>query len=126
MHSMNRDEQPIFYAKKLKGTTDVGQGPFNKKSSYSDPVKVYVCLSAGKGSAEDDVFGKDVDYSRTISSHNMSIEINQYSLIWIESKPSYNADGTLNEASADYKVVARPAKSKNSIIIALKNTASNS
>jgi hypothetical protein len=123
---MNRDEQPIFYAKKLNKPTTVGQGPFAKSSSYSAPEKVYMDVSSGKGSAEDDVFGKDVDYSRTISTHNTDIQINQYSLIWIENQPTYNTDGTLNEESADYKVVARPAKSKNSIIIALKNTASNS
>lgn len=90
------------------------------KAGYNNPVLFYANISAGKGTAQEEVFGKDIDFTRTISTTDLTLPIDELSLIWIESEPKYLEDGTIDPKSADYKVVARPIKSLNSIMIALK------
>lgn len=94
---------------------EIGSAP-----GYNTPVLFYANISAGKGDAQADVFGSNVDYTRTISTTDMTCPIDELSLIWIESEPQYNPDGTVNADSADYKVAAYPAKSLNNIVIAIK------
>ena len=50
----------------------------------------------------------------------MSIPIDELSLVWIEHEPEFLPDGTVDPDSADYKVAAKPSKSKTEIVIALK------
>lgn len=90
-------------------------------AGYNKPVLFYANISAGKGLAQESVFGPDIDFTRTISTTDMSCPIDELSLIWIENGPQYNADGTVNPDSADYKVVAKPAKGLSSIMIAIKS-----
>lgn len=91
-----------------------------ERAGYSNPVPFDFETSAGKGTAQTEVFGSNVDFSRTISTTNMSIQIDELSLIWIENEPKYLSDGTVDPDSADYKVAAKPSKSKTDIVIALK------
>lgn len=89
-------------------------------AGYNEPVLFYANISAGKGDAQADVFGSSVDYTRTISTTDMTCQIDELTLIWIDNKIEYNADGMVNPDSADYKVAAYPAKSLNNIVIAIK------
>lgn len=91
-----------------------------ERAGYNNPVLFDFETSAGKGTAQTEVFGSNVDFSRTISTTNMSIPIDELSLIWIENEPKYLSDGTVDPDSADYKVAAKPSKSKTDIVIALK------
>lgn len=90
------------------------------KAGYNKPVYFSASVSSGKGSAQEEVFGTDVDFTRTISTTDLSLPIDELSLIWIDSKPKYLADGTVDPESADYKVAAKPAKGLNSLMIAIK------
>lgn len=90
------------------------------KPLYNKPVLFYANISAGKGSAQDSPFGSDVDYTRTISTSDMKCPINELTLLWLEGKPRYNTDGSVDADSSDYKVAAYPAKSLNNIVIAIK------
>ena len=67
-----------------------------------------------------DVFGSSVDYSRTISTCDMTCPITKLTRIWIGCEPKYNDDGSVNGDSANYEVAAPPAKSLNGIVIAIK------
>lgn len=89
-------------------------------AGYNEPVLFYANISAGRGEAQADVFGSNVDYTRTIGTTDMTCPIDELSLIWIENKPQFNTDGMVNPDSADYKVAAYPAKSLNNIVIAIK------
>ena len=91
-----------------------------ERAGYNKPVLFHANVSAGKGKAQEEVFGKDIDFTRSISTTDLSIPIDELSLIWIESNPKYLADGTVDPDSADYKVAAKPAKGLNSFVIALK------
>lgn len=89
-------------------------------AGFSNPVEFHASISAGKGNAQESVFGSDVDYTRTISTTDMTCPIDELSRIWIESEPQYNPDGTVNADSADYKVAAYPARGVNNIVYAIK------
>ena len=91
-----------------------------ERAAYNKPVLFYANISAGKGTAREEVFGKDIDFNRTITTTDLSLPINELSLVWIESKPKYLPDGTVDPDSADYKVAAKPASGLNSLVIALK------
>ena len=114
-----RDENgDIVYADDGEGNlipVEIGVVP-----GYFDPVLFYANISAGKGSAQEAVFGSDVDYTRTISTTDMSCQIDELSRIWIDNEIKYNDDGTVNPDSADYKVAAYPAKGLDNIVIAIK------
>lgn len=91
-----------------------------ERAGYNNPVSFDFETSAGKGTAQTEVFGSDVDFTRTISTTDMSIPIDELSLVWIEHEPEFLPDGTVDPDSADYKVAAKPSKSKTDIVIALK------
>lgn len=90
------------------------------QAGFSEPVLFYANISAGKGSSQEAVFGSDVDYTRTISTTDMSCPIDELTRIWIDNEVEYNADGTINPDSADYKVAAYPARGLSNIVIAIK------
>lgn len=94
----------------------------SEKAGYSEPQEFYANISAGKGTSQEEVFGVSLDYTKTISTSDMDLPISETSLIWFETEPAYNADGTVNEASADYSVVGI-AKSLNNVVYALKKRA---
>lgn len=93
-----------------------------ERAGYNNPVSFYVNISAGKGTSQEEVFGVSLDYTKTISTTDMSIPLDEKSLVWFETEPTFNADGTVNEASADYSVVGI-AKSLNNVVYALKKRA---
>lgn len=92
----------------------------NQISRYSVPIEFRASASSGKGSTEQDVFGMNVDFTRSICSMDMSLPITGTSLVWIETEPVLKEDGRVDEFSADYVVAAPPAVSLDSIVIALK------
>lgn len=137
MRSLRKNTQPLYYAtysEEIKVykrdengnieyvEIDGEQCPIElgTVAGYNEPVIFYANISAGRGEAQADVFGSNVDYTRTISTTDMACPIDELTLIWIESEPKYNPDGTVNADSADYKVAAYPAKSLNNIVIAIK------
>lgn len=93
-----------------------------ERAGYNNPVSFYANISAGKGAAQEEVFGVSLDYTKTISTSDMNLPISETSLIWFETEPTCNADGTVKEASADYSVVGI-AKSLNNVVYALKKRA---
>ena len=93
-----------------------------ERAGYNNPVSFYVNISAGKGTSQEEVFGVSLDYTKTISTTDMSLPLDEKSLVWFETEPAYNSDGTVNEASADYSVVGI-AKSLNNVVYALKKRA---
>lgn len=93
-----------------------------ERAGYNNPVLFYANISAGKGTSQEEVFGVSLDYTKTISTTDMSLLLDEKSLVWFEMEPTYNADGTVNEASADYSVVGI-AKSLNNVVYALKKRA---
>ena len=140
MRSLKKNQQKIWYStcvgqiiiyeRDENGNIkyfDDGEGnlipiEIGKKAGYNNPASFSANISAGKGTAQEEVFGVSLDYTKTISTSDMNLQISETSLIWFETEPTYNADGTVNESSADYSVVGI-AKSLNNVVYALKKRA---
>lgn len=86
-------------------------------SGYTAPVAFLASLSASKGSAYADIFGTNLNYTRTLSTVE-KLSITEESLVWT-TEPAMNADGTVDKESADY-TVAGIADGLNELVVALK------
>lgn len=93
-----------------------------EKAVYSEPTEFYANISAANGSSDSEVFGVSLNYTKTISTTDMSLPISETSLIWFETEPVIKDDGTVDESSADYAVVA-VARSLNNVVYAIKKRA---
>lgn len=93
-----------------------------ERAGYNNPVSFYANISAAKGTSDSEVFGVSLDYTKAISTSDMTLPINETSLIWFETEPKYNADGTVDSSSADYSVIA-VAESLNNVVYAIKKRA---
>lgn len=113
-----------LYGKKI----EIGD-EFEKRIGYFEPTKFNACLSTGQSNAEESPFGANISYDRVISTVE-SLPIDENSIIWINTKPTYLEDGSVDGSTADYKVAAPPLDGLNSLRIAVKKvsnvTADNS
>ncbi len=100
---------PVTGEPLLTGETKVG---------YAAPVQFRANVSAARGESSSDPFGIDLSYDKTMVSCDMTLPIDELSVLFVDKKPEFDAGG--NSANiADYKVV-KVAKSLNSLLIAIK------
>lgn len=140
MRSLKKNKQNLWYSTYADQITiyqrdengnikyfDDGEGnlipiEIETKAGYNNPVSFYANISAAKGSSDSEVFGVSLDYTKTIFTCDMTLPISETSLLWYETEPKYNADGTVDSSSADYAVVAI-ARSLNNVVYAIKKLA---
>ena len=96
-----------------------------ERAGYGEPVEFYANISATKGSSDSEVFGVALDYTKTISTTDMTLPVSEMSLVWYETEPVIKDDGTVEESSADYAVVA-VARALNNVVYAIKKRAKGS
>lgn len=128
MRSLKKNKSTLYYAlynEKKEIVDENGDFTGEYIVGYSAPEFFNANLSAGKGSAQADIFGVNVDFTRTISTTDLSLPITETSLVWYETEPKLLKDGTVDPDSADYKVAAPPAAGLNELVIALKARAKN-
>lgn len=120
LRNLKKNTKKLWYSNYGKGNPildENGDETGDYDSGYSPPVCFFATLSASKGSAYADVFGTNLDYTRSFSTVK-KLPITEESLIWI-SEPILNADGTVDKESADY-TVAGIADGLNELVVALK------
>lgn len=128
MRSLEKNRRTLYYAlynEKIEKFDENGDFTGDYIVGYSAPVIFLANLSAGKGSTQADIFGVNVDFTRTISTTDVSLPISETSLVWYESEPKVLPNGTADPESADYTVAAPPAVGLNELVIALKARAKN-
>lgn len=128
MRNLKKNQRKMYYAlfdKMVQQVDENGDDTGDPVAHYSAPVMFEASLSSGKGSAQKEVFGADVDFTRSISTTNLGLPITETSLVWYETEPALLPDGSANPDSADYEVVAPPADGLNVLVIALKSRAKN-
>lgn len=113
MKSLVRNKQPLWYSL-YQGEVDVVDADGNKTGektlSFATPVKFYANVSAARGTADVEQFGTNLDYTRTITTTDMTCPIQEDSRIWFDTLPTN---------PHNYAVVMI-AKSINSITYAVK------
>ena len=76
------------------------------KITYENPVEFFGNIALSGGESEAVEFGLNLaDYEAILVVAKNTLPIDETSRIWHNTEPTYNDDGTINESSADYKVV---------------------
>lgn len=128
LRSLKKNKRKMWYAlygNKVPIVDENGDYVGEDKVGYYPPVEFKANISPGNGSAQKEVFGVDVDFTRSISTTDMSLPITETSLVWYETEPVILEDGTPDPYSADYEVAARPEDGLNELVIALKARVKN-
>lgn len=89
-------------------------------AGYNEPVIFYANIAMSGGEAEAREYGMNIsDYEAVIVTAQMDLPLTETSIIWWDSEPQYNSDGTVNGDLADYGVISM-RRSKNSMKYLLK------
>lgn len=114
MRNLVRNESVIHYA--LYAGTREGTDADNlytgeRIPTYSAPITIRASVSAARGTADLDLFGVNVSYTKSIIVDDMACPIDEHSILWIGKDPESDPH--------NYEVVA-VAKSLNHITYAVK------
>ena len=85
--------------------------------TYSNPIKCKGNVSSAQGEMQSRQFGDSESYDKVIALSNVNIPINEYSILWVDSLPNINEDGT-TATPHDY-IIKKVARSLNSVSIAI-------
>ena len=112
MRSLERNKRTLYYALYSGKTERVVDGVYTGEyvETYTDPVEMKANVSAARGNADDEVFGTNTEYSRTMVTTDMDCPIDVGSIVWF---------GVPTSGKHNYKVVCK-ADSINSISYALQ------
>lgn len=114
MRGLKRNKQNIYYALyegKREITDEYGNKTGESEVLYSTPVLVKMSISASKGNSELDLFGININYTKTIITDDINCPIKEDSIIWI---------GTSPQNEPHNYVVVQVAKSLNNIAYAVR------
>ena len=115
MKCLARNRQKIWYAK-LTGETEnrdsYGLLTGERTLSYTDPEPLRINVSAARGEAALEQFGTGTDYTHTLVTDDLNCPIDENSVLWIGRTPVDNTPHNF--------VVARVAKSLNSVVYAVR------
>lgn len=120
LRNLKRNTKKLWYSNYTENVPildENGDETGDYDNGYSSTEFFYATLSASRGNAYADMFGTNLDYTRTASTVE-NLPIKEESIVWT-SEPILNADGTVDKESADY-TVAGIADGINGLVIALK------
>ena len=88
-----------LYTGKTEITDSDGYYTGETTITYGNPVKDSANISPARGDSSVNQFGKDTDYDKVIvygkASRDQACKIDEYSVLWVDTMPELNADGTL-------------------------------
>lgn len=120
MRTLARNKIRIFYANfraKIPLKDEYGNLTGEYDIAYDNPVEIRANVSAARGESTTRQFGEDEGYDRVIVMDDPNVAINVSSVLWIDTLPEINADGS-TETPYDY-IVKQVAPSLNSVSIAV-------
>lgn len=120
MRSMVRNQTKFYYAlyiDKTEVTDDYGNATGEYEILHSNPIKALGNVSGAMGEIQSRQFGESESYDKVIVLDNPNTSINEYSILWVDTLPLLNDDGTTNTPH-DY-IVKKVARSLNSVSIAI-------
>ena len=119
MRNLNRNERTIYYAlyrgeEEETDSNNLYTGEI--VPAYDSPVALKASVSAARGTADIDLFGVNVSYSKTVIVDDISCPIDEHSRLWIGIEPT---DANAVNVPHNYEVVM-VAKSLNHITYAVQ------
>ena len=120
MQGMVRNKQKFYYAlyidkNELKDEYDNVTGEY--EVVYDNPVETKGNVSGAMGEMQSRQFGGSESYDKVIVLDNPETPIDEYSILWVDTLPHLNEDGT-TDTPHDY-IVKKVARSLNSVSIAI-------
>lgn len=128
MKCMQRNKSHFFYAlyeSKEEIKDEYGNATGEYELKYGNPIDFSANISAAKGETSTRQFGESEDYDKVIVFDNEAPPIDEYSVLWVDTKPSLNGDGSLvkdedgNTITPHDYIVKKVAKSLNVVSIAI-------
>jgi hypothetical protein len=121
MRYLTRNKTTFYFAAHT-GESEIideyGNSTGEYRLTYGNPVKMLGNVSAAQGEMQNRQFGESESYDKVIALENRNAPIDEYSVLWVDTLPHLNADGT-TDTPHDY-VVRRIAKSLNGVSIAIR------
>jgi hypothetical protein len=120
MKALERNKIPIYYANYRDKTPikhEYGNLTGEYDVTYENPVEVRANVSAATGESVTRQFGDAVMYDRVIIIDDPNFPIKEASILWIDTSPEIQADGSTKDPH-DY-IVKKVAPSLNSVSIAV-------
>lgn len=120
MRCLRRNKIPFHYALysgKTQITDEYGNKTGEYEVVYTNPVQALGNVSATRGETVTRQFGEDEAYDRVIVLEDPNAPIDEFSILWIDTKPEIDANGD-TKTPHDY-VVKKVARSINSVSIAV-------
>ena len=120
MKCMDRNKTPFYYAlydTKTEIEDDYGNRTGQYELSYGNHIRCKANISAAMGETQSRQFGDSISYDKVITLDDPHTAIDEFSILWIDTIPQINADGT-TVTPHDY-IVKKVARSLNSVSIAV-------
>jgi hypothetical protein len=117
---MIRNQRKFYYASYIENKEiidEYGNSTGEYEVIHGNPIKALGNISSAMGETQVRQFGESESYDKVIVLDNVNSPINEYSILWVDTLPHLNDDGT-TDTPHDY-VVKRIAKSLNSVAIAI-------
>mgnify|MGYP000792504882 FL=1 len=128
MRCMNRNKVKFFYSL-YEGrepiTDEYGNVTGEYDVKHGNPTEGYANISAAKGETQTRQFGESETYDKVIVMDNEAPPIDEYSVLWVDTVPQLNEDGSLavdeegNVLTPHDYIVKKVAKSLNSVSVAI-------
>ena len=128
MRCMNRNKVGFYFAL-YEGreaiTDEYGNVTGEHNLKHGNQTKGYANISAAKGETQTQQFGESESYDKVIVMDNDTLGIDEYSVLWIDTMPQLNEDGSLAVDDEDKVltphdyVVKKVARSLNNVSLAV-------
>ena len=121
MRCMVRNKSKFYYASYLidiELTDEYGNKTGEYGIEYSNPIETKGNVSSAQGEVQIRQFGESESYDKVIVLDNIDTPIDEYSILWVDTLPLLNDDGTTNTPH-DY-IVKKVARGLNSVSIAIR------
>lgn len=128
MRTMARNKSKFYYALyecKVPKTDEYGNDTGEYDVIHGDPMDFKANVSAAKGETTTRQFGESESYDKVIVFDNDAPQIDEYTILWIDTIPQVDGDGALSVnddgeviTPHDY-IVKKIARSLNSVSIAI-------
>lgn len=128
MRCMSRNKVKFYYALyegKSPHKNEKGHRTGEYDLIHGNPVEFRANISAAKGETQTRQFGEDESYDKVIVMDSNAAPIDEYSVLWVDTMPLLNADGSLKTDEKgktitpyDY-VVKKVARSLNVTAVAI-------
>ena len=128
MRCLVRNKRDFYYARfkeQVEIKDEWGNDTGQYQVVYDKPVHAKANVSASQGEIQSRQFGESESYDKVIVLDDVNTPIDEYSILWVDSPPSLNADGTLSlnedggvKTPHDY-IIKKVARGLNTVSIAI-------